>query len=538
MSQRSLIRSASSLLGLVAVGLGLFVLWPVQLGGWTAYAVINGTSMEPRLHTGDLVVTRASDTYGVGDSVLYHSALLDANVFHRIVAVEDGRYTLRGDNRSEDDPEAVAASRIHGSEWVVMPGFGSALEWLRQPVQLAVLLFAIVFAMLFGGRELSRRRRPSDPKPVHVEPAPRSSSAAVAGAARAVAIAAAVALGLFSVLSALAWTRDTTVTSSVVGGYAHTGTFTYEAEARPGVAYPDSVVTTGQPIFTALSDSARVSFTYRFDSRERSQVRGSIALDLRVDDPTTKWSRTLPLEGDAPFVGSTATVASSVDLPALEKLIARYGKSTGTNATTAVVSLVPRVEVSGYAGDKVLDDTFAPELPFTLDPVVFKLSEQSTAIPELAKDAAVPASPLLPRVEGTGTVADPAKLSLGPVSVGVEQARSLGMIGVGLSFFVLLVAGALLVRRLGGSERDRIEARYGSRIVAARAVVPDGRWVSDLDSIDELMRVADAYDRVVLRVDDEGGDAYLVDDGIAVYRFRPTRAGALGAPRAFPAHGR
>jgi signal peptidase I len=538
MSRRSLTRAVGSALGLATLAAAVLCLWPVQLGGWTAYAVINGTSMEPGLHTGDLVITRKHSEYAVGDAVLYRSALLDSNVFHRIVAVEDGKYTFRGDNRSENDPEVVAASRIRGGEWIAIPNLGSALDWLRQPFQLAVLAFLIVFAMLFGGREIARRRRPGEPKPVHAEPEPRSASATVTASARAVVIASAVALVLFGALSAVAWTRDTSVSTSVVGGYAHTGTFTYEAEARPGVAYPDSVVTTGQPIFTSLSESATVSFTYRLDSRERSDVRGSIALDLRLEDPTTKWSRTLPLEATTPFTGTNASVSSTLDLAALEKLIANYGKSTGTNVTTAVVSLVPHVDITGHAGANTLADTFAPELPFTLDPIVFKLSDASSASPELAKADAPPVSPLLPRVEGTGTVVNPAQLSAGALSVDVDQARSLGLIGLALSAIALVIAGGLLARRLGGSERDRIDARYGSKIVAATAVVPDGRWISDLASIEELMRVADAYDRVVLRVDENGGDAYLVDDGIAVYRFRPARAGALGAPRAFPAHGR
>jgi hypothetical protein len=120
----------------------------------------------------------------------------------------------------------------------------------------------------------------------------------------------------------------------------------------------------------------------------------------------------------------------------------------------------------------------------------------------------------------------------------VTQARSVGLFGVAISLAALLLGGAVLLRRLHGSERDRIEARFGARIVAARAIIPDGRWISDLDSIDELIRVADAYDRVVLRVEEDGGDTYLVDDGVAVYRFRATQAGPLGAPRAFPAHGR
>ena len=187
-----------------------------------------------------------------------------------------------------------------------------------------------------------------------------------------------------------------------------------------------------------------------------------------------------------------------------------------------------------------VDDTFAPELPFTLDPIVLKLSDASSAAPELAKAEAPPVSPLLPRVEGTGTVASPAQLSVGPVVESVSSRRRL--------------ARPVRARALG---RSRSSSRAvsspaasgapsatgsmrgtGRRSWPRTAVVPDGRWISDLASIEELMRVADAYDRVVLRVDENGGDAYLVDDGIVVYRFRPARAGALGAPRAFPAHGR
>ena len=538
MSSRSFIRAVGSALGLVALGLGLFLLWPVQLGGWTAYAVIDGTSMEPRLHTGDLVVTRARDTYAVGDAVLYDSRLLDANVFHRVVAVERGRYVLRGDNRTQNDPEAVPASRIRGAEWVVIPGVGTALDWVRRPVQLAVLVFVLVLLVLAGGRELSRRRRPGDPLPVHAEPEPRSGSAATVQAARAVALAAAVALLLFGALSAVAWTRDAAVTRSVAGGYAHAGTFTYDAPARRGAAYPDGVVRTGEPVFTELSETVDVAFTYRFESRSASALRGSIALDLRLVDPATTWSRTLPLVEPEAFSGPSATVASTLDLPALQGVIRRVGTSTGTALSTATVSVVPRVVVRGSSGDAVIDDTFAPALPFVLDALVLKLAEPETQVPALDGKSAPAVSPLLPRTEGVGTVSDPVELALGPLGLRVERARSLGLVGLGISAVLLLAAGALVLRRLGGTERERIEARYGARIVAARAVVPDGRSITDLDSIDELMRVAEAYDRVVLRVEDGGGDAYLVDDGIAVYRYRQGATGALGAPRPSPAHGR
>lgn len=537
MSRRSLTSAVGSALGLAALAAAVFFLLPVQLGGWTAYAVIHGTSMEPRLHTGDLVITRSQGHYAVGDVVLYHSALLDSSVYHRIVSIEDGRYSFRGDNRTENDPEKLGQSSIRGTEWVTIPSVGSALVWVAEPIHLAILVFLLVFSMLFGGREISRRRRPGDPVPVHPELEPRGSSTALTAAARALTVAAAVGLLLFGALSALAFTRQDTTSQTVVGGYAHVGTFTYQAAAKPGVVYPDSVVRTGQPIFAALSNKARVTFAYRFDSREHANVRGAVSLDLRVEDPQTRWTRVLPLAGTAPFTGSLATVAGVIDLHAIAKLVRTYGVATGTNATAASVTVIPHVEVSGTSGDTVIDETFAPELPFTLDAVALKLADQTTPLSEDGKSLPA-ASPLLPRSEGSGTVEKPAVIAFGPVELGVLQARSIGLVGIGISLVALLLGGAVLLKRLHGSERDRIEARFGARIVSARAIVPDGRWISDLDSIDELIRVADAYDRVVLRIDENGGDTYLVDDGIAVYRFRPALAGALGAPRAFPAHGR
>jgi len=56
-----------------------------------------------------------------------------------------------------------------------------------------------------------------------------------------------------------------------------------------------------------------------------------------------------------------------------------------------------------------------------------------------------------------------------------------------------------------------------------RAVIPDERWVTEVDDIDALARIADAYGRVILHVTENGDDVYLVDDGIAVYRYRDGR---------------
>ncbi len=64
--------------------------------------------------------------------------------------------------------------------------------------------------------------------------------------------------------------------------------------------------------------------------------------------------------------------------------------------------------------------------------------------------------------------------------------------------------------------------------------MPAERWVTEIDDMDALVRIADAYERVILHVVENGEDVYLVDDGVAVYRYRPPSVPiAVGAePRA------
>lgn len=532
MTRTTVTRALAGALTLCAIGAAVLLLWPIQLGGWTGYAIVDGTSMEPGLSTDDLVLTRARDSYEVGDAVLYRSELLDANVLHRIVAERDGRFTFRGDNRKEDDPEALPASEIRGAQWLVLPGVGSAVTWLRQPIVLAALAFLLVFLALGTGSAVSRRRRRGlDPPPVSAEPV--AGSATPAGLGRALLVAGAVSVVAFGALALAGWRNDETVTRTDVGAYAHAGVFAYGAEARRGVAYPDGVVTTGQPVFRRLTDRVSFSFAYALESDEPADVQGGIGLDVVLSDGEG-WTRTLALAPPTPFDGSSGRVEGVLDLRRVAALAARFNASTGSSVDRLEVTVLPRVRATGYAGGTVVDETFEPSLPMALDAVALRLVEPAAAPGEEASSS----SPLLPRVEGEGTLTEPAVLSLGPLSMAVADARTVGLLGLLVGLAALAIGAALLLRSLRGSEGDRIEARFGSRIVRARATVPEGRWVTDVEDIDTLVRLAEAYDRVVLRLEGEDGDTYLVDDGIAVYRWRPPGAGALGVPRALPARGR
>jgi signal peptidase I len=129
---------------------------PPQVGGATSLAIVDGTSMLPALHRDDLVLLRAAHSYRVGDVVAYHSALIHRVVLHRIVAINNGRYTFKGDNNTFLDPEHPARQALIGKRWVVVPSAGRLVGMLRTPIVAA--LFAAVLVLLFGFAGARTRR--------------------------------------------------------------------------------------------------------------------------------------------------------------------------------------------------------------------------------------------------------------------------------------------------------------------------------------------------------------------------------------------
>jgi signal peptidase I len=141
---------------LLLAAAGWWAFAPPVLGGKTSFAVVDGTSMLPQLRRGDLVVVRRSSTYRVGDVVAYRSELLHRVVLHRIVAIEDGRYTFKGDNNTWLDPERSGARAIIGKRWTELPQAGRITGVLRNPLVAAALAFALALAWGLGGSRTAK----------------------------------------------------------------------------------------------------------------------------------------------------------------------------------------------------------------------------------------------------------------------------------------------------------------------------------------------------------------------------------------------
>ena len=146
---------------------------PTVAGGRSAYVIVAGASMEPTLRRGDLVIARQSENYQVGDNVAYLVVLgLSGDhqvgdivtyrhptvgpVIHRVIAVEDGTYTLQGDANAWTDSYHPADDEVLGEAWIHLPRVGSLLTWLRLPPVmglLALVISVLVVSMVWPRRD-------------------------------------------------------------------------------------------------------------------------------------------------------------------------------------------------------------------------------------------------------------------------------------------------------------------------------------------------------------------------------------------------
>lgn len=131
---RHRLRPLPILIALVsAIVLAYVYLAPTTLGGSTVYSFTYGTSIEPKLHKGDLIVVRKGGTPAVGDAVLYNNRDLRQHVLHRIIRVEGDRFVLKGDNNAFIDTFQPTRADLVGKLWFKVGAAGRVTGWAASP---------------------------------------------------------------------------------------------------------------------------------------------------------------------------------------------------------------------------------------------------------------------------------------------------------------------------------------------------------------------------------------------------------------------
>ena len=501
--QRLMLATATTVL--VAV-LAWYTLAPTQLGGRNAYVLTHGNSMQPRIHRGDLVVTRRAGAYAVGEIVAYRDPRMGV-VLHRVVAREEERFVLQGDNNDWLDTYQPHDHEIIGKLALHVPSVEHWLKPLRAPAVLAVLVGAMGMVMMRSGSESNQDRRRARTRaaggtrrgPLGGPPTPLSDGLLLGAAVLGVA---ALVLGIVAVRRPL--TRG--VSKEV--GYTQTGTFRYTAATPPHV-YDADHASTGEPLFLRLSETAPVSFDYRFTSTAPREGGGTYRLLARLGQDNG-WQRTLELVRETPFTGDGFTVTGVLNLVQVQELMRTVEQQTGVRPQKATVAVVPEVRVSGTLGGAPLQAAFAPALTFRYDPLQLVVEREGREDPlKPAKGGAVR------RVED-----GPNRLSLLFVGGTVQQARMLAL--AGLTAAVLAGLTALLHRYQNGSaaEPARIRARYGALLLAVRGGdASAGARVVEVARIEDLAKLAVQDGRMILHRDDGAVQHYSVVDGDLVYRY-------------------
>lgn len=513
-------------LGAVAMlAVAWYVLAPPQLGGSTTYAIVHGSSMEPRFHRGDLVLLRPSSEYRVGDIVSYESKDLGRPVMHRIVKRSGDGYVFKGDNNDFLDSSKPQQAKVTGKFWLRIPGGGKVLGSLRTPAVAAVLAGLLALLLVGGGSEAGvprRRRRAAARERVLLErdrlgTALRSLDRDTANTA----LLACGAVGACCLLIALLAFGRPTTRSVPTEHYRQTGTFSYSATAPKGTVYPTGRVGTGETVFTRLVGRLGVRFDYGLRSKAPRSLWGTSKLVARVQGDNG-WERTLVLQPTKTFEGESVSVRGTLDLAALNELSKRVQKETETFSDSFALTLVPTITQGGTVAGQTVKARFAPALAMRLNGSALRLD---TASPAASQQTALSRSK-----RGYGTRAEANELSLLFLRLHVATARALALLGGLGALAAAALLGWALTRKREGDEPEQIAARYGAWLVDVAPQPRSDASVLDVTTMEGLARLAERYDRMIMHEFFEGTHSYLVEDDGVFYRYRSGVADAEPRP--------
>lgn len=488
----------ASLLSLLLAALIWLLFAPTRLGGQMTYVIVDGNSMEPRFHFGDLVLVRKRSAYQVGDAVTYRNAELGRFVFHRIISLDSDRFVLKGDNNSWLDSYRPGQDEIIGELWLHIPTFGKGIEWLRRPINFALA------SSLLGGILMSSMMVAS-PRP----PKRNNQSAGGFAAVREGGLYLAGFLSLcFLGLSIFAFTRPLT-RSTGNAQYQQEGFFYYSATGAPGL-YDTDKVRPGEPVFPRLTCFLNLAYAYNLTGDQVQRISGSHQLYARVFDEGSGWQRTIPLQAETSFSSSTFFSVATLDICQVESMVSLLEQQTGLRASVFTLEIVSQMAFTGEVAGKAISDTFNPGLVFKFDKVHFYLPDDETQDDRLhvTKQGLVGSSGLetntLPFMGWEPTV---------------PAARIIALLGLGVSLGALLILCWPLVTTARESREALIRLKYGALLmdIHDRDLEPTAPII-DVTSMHDLARLAERQGTMILHMELNPLHYYFVHANGATYR--------------------
>jgi signal peptidase I len=482
--------------------IGLVVAWiflaPTKVGGQASYVIIHGKSMEPKFHAGDLVLLRKAPSYQVGDIVTYWDESMAAYTIHRILEIKQDRFILQGDNNSWIDPVQPGYQEIIGKLWIHLPKVGRTMEWLRSPINFA-LIVALAGGILMTGMLVNPKRNRKKELVSFNPNGIVGISLYIFG----------ILFFAFLALSVYAISRPVSISSEALL-YEQEGLYSYSATGTPGI-YDTDTVKTGQPIFPKLTCLLNVGFSYNLLGNQVQSMSGSHQLYARVINEQSGWSRTIPMSQATNFSGTSFFNTGMIDLCQVEALVTTLEQETGLRSSAYKMEIVSAVTVMGNIAGETIADTFAPILTFRFDEAHFYVDPGQ-------KDENVFHSSKPGMSSNATTQAN--VLSLAGLEMKVQTARVVALTGLFISLCCLLAAGLYIYSTVQNDQEALIQLKYGTLLVD----VYEGSYepappVIDVTSIDNLAKMAERHSTMILHIARDFLHDYLVQGNRATYRY-------------------
>lgn len=107
-------------------------------GSYRPFLVQSG-SMEPAIMTGDVVVIHSQSAYLINDVITFNNSS-NRIVTHRIVAVQNGHYSTKGDANRAGDEDEITFNQVIGKVVLVIPKLGYWVAFIKSRNGLIFLL--------------------------------------------------------------------------------------------------------------------------------------------------------------------------------------------------------------------------------------------------------------------------------------------------------------------------------------------------------------------------------------------------------------
>ncbi len=508
--------------------------------------------MEPNLQLGDLVIVHKVSNYQVGDVVAYQNADIDRNVIHRIIDEKRDRYLLQGDNNSWVDGYEPTSQEVLGKLWVRLPRVGTYMQSLREPIYMALfasLIGSMVAATLFVSKQREKQRMEENSKRTELKmrkwlatlsqnmsfkklkeknTSKRLQSPDVLPAGQnpdqrdrqrrntveTLFFALAVVAFLSLLLGILSFTRPATQVISDEIGYQHLGFFSYSAAAPAGV-YDTTTIRSGEPIFPSLTCSIEVAFNYSLVAVLPENIGGSYQLTAVLAHPQSGWQRTIPLQEQTPFSGNVFNTQARLNLCEVVKLVESVEEITSARPGAYILSIGPRVHVTGLIAGRILDSTFEPNLTFQYDRTQFYL-----AGPNEGTDLLNPSEANSLREEKRL----PNTVSFFGAELNVPILRTIAVIGLVLSLSGLAVLWLQLDNIARNDQETFVRLKYDPLIIdVEESDLRKTTRVIVVSTIDDLAKLADKHNAMILHEAQGSFDNYIVHIDGNSYTYSQTR---------------